>query len=78
MIEQRLREYNQVHPHSALGYRPPAPEAILTKITTKRVVSLLEAGHRARANHFRMKLVKRILEWERGIDYKKPEVTNDN
>ena len=23
------REYNQVRPHSALGYRPPAPEAIL-------------------------------------------------
>jgi putative transposase len=23
------REYNQVRPHSALGYRPPAPEAVL-------------------------------------------------
>ena len=30
LIEQRRREYNQVRPHSALGYRPPAPEAILT------------------------------------------------
>jgi len=23
------REYNQVRPHSSLGYRPPAPEAII-------------------------------------------------
>jgi len=27
LIEQWRREYNQVRPHSALGYRPPAPEA---------------------------------------------------
>jgi len=32
LIEQWRREYNQVRPHSALGYRPPAPEVIL--ITT--------------------------------------------
>jgi hypothetical protein len=24
-------EYNQLKPHSALGYRPPAPEVILTQ-----------------------------------------------
>jgi transposase InsO family protein len=30
LIEQWRREYNQLRPHSALGYRPPAPEAILT------------------------------------------------
>lgn len=29
LIERWRREYNQVRPHSALGYRPPAPEAIL-------------------------------------------------
>jgi len=29
LIEQWRREYNQVRPHSALRYRPPAPEAIL-------------------------------------------------
>ena len=28
LIEQWRREYNTVRPHSALGYRPPAPEAI--------------------------------------------------
>ena len=34
LIEQWRREYNQVRPHSSLGYRPPAPEAILSAITT--------------------------------------------
>ena len=34
LIEQWRREYNQVRPHSALGYQPPAPEAILTAVTT--------------------------------------------
>ena len=28
LIERYRREYNTVRPHSALGYRPPAPEAI--------------------------------------------------
>jgi len=27
LIEQWRREYNRVHPHSSLGYQPPAPEA---------------------------------------------------
>jgi putative transposase len=34
LIEQWRREYNQVRPHSALGYRPPAPEAILSVVMT--------------------------------------------
>ncbi len=34
LIEQWRREYNQVRPHSALGYQPPAPNAILTAATT--------------------------------------------
>ena len=34
LIEQWRRNYNQVRPHSALGYQPPAPEAILTAVTT--------------------------------------------
>ncbi len=29
LIEGWRKEYNQVRPHSALGYRPPAPEAIV-------------------------------------------------
>jgi len=34
LIEQWRREYNQVRPHSALGYRPPAPKAILSTVVT--------------------------------------------
>jgi len=30
LIERWRRHYNTVRPHSSLGYRPPAPEAILT------------------------------------------------
>ncbi len=30
LIEGWRREYNKVRPHSSLGYRPPAPEAILS------------------------------------------------
>jgi transposase InsO family protein len=29
LVERWRREYNRVRPHSSLGYRPPAPEAIL-------------------------------------------------
>jgi len=28
LTEQWRREYNTIRPHSSLGYRPPAPEAI--------------------------------------------------
>jgi transposase InsO family protein len=34
LIEQWRKEYNQVRPHSALNYRPPAPEAIMSVILT--------------------------------------------
>jgi len=30
LIEQWRREYNTIRPHSALDYRPPAPEAVLS------------------------------------------------
>ena len=33
LIGEWKREYNQIRPHSALGYRPPAPETILTTVT---------------------------------------------
>ena len=29
LIERWRRHYNQVQPPSSLGYRPPAPEAVL-------------------------------------------------
>ena len=28
LVDRWRREYNQVRPHSALGYRPPAPETL--------------------------------------------------
>jgi putative transposase len=34
LIEQWRREYNQVRPHSARNYRPPAPETILSVVVT--------------------------------------------
>ena len=34
LIERWRREYNQVRPHSSLGYRSPAPEAIMSKTLT--------------------------------------------
>ena len=34
LIEQWRREYNKVRPHSAKNYRPPAPEAVLSLVTT--------------------------------------------
>ena len=29
LIERWRRQYNTVRPHSALGYRPPTPEAVM-------------------------------------------------
>ena len=34
LIEQWRREYNQFRPHSAKGYRPPAPEARMALVLT--------------------------------------------
>jgi hypothetical protein len=36
----------QVRPHSALNYRPPAPEAIVALTVTRRLVQFRGAGHR--------------------------------
>jgi putative transposase len=33
LTEEWRREYNQFRPHSALGYRPPSPEAVLLDAT---------------------------------------------
>ena len=37
LVERWRQEYNRIRPHSALGYRPPAPEAVLPR----RIQSLL-------------------------------------
>ncbi len=40
LIERWRREYNQIRPHSSLGYRPPAPEAIAAAPPHRGVSSL--------------------------------------
>ena len=35
LIEQWRRHYNEVRPHSSLGYKPPAPQAIVSVNKTK-------------------------------------------
>ncbi len=32
LIEAWRQHYNTIRPHSALGYRPPAPEAVLHQL----------------------------------------------
>jgi len=34
LVEEWRKEYNQVRPHSALDYRPPAPKAIIALTLT--------------------------------------------
>jgi len=48
LIEQWRQEYNQVRPHSSLGYRPPAPEAIMPITLTYEVESFMGAGQSIR------------------------------
>ena len=40
MIEDWRKHYNQVRPHSALGYRPPAPPAKITRLSDDRYATL--------------------------------------
>ena len=40
LTEQWRHDYNHVRPHSALGYRPPAPVAILTTSSTLEATSV--------------------------------------
>ena len=44
LTEQWRHEYNHQRPHSALGYRPPAPEAILTSSAPSAISSLMISG----------------------------------
>lgn len=41
LIEKWRKEYNQIRPHSSLGYKPPAPEAIQTPFLANSLMDLL-------------------------------------
>jgi putative transposase len=43
LIERWRRHYNTIRPHSALGYRPPAPEAVLPRPAGPAYASLRHA-----------------------------------
>ena len=38
IIEQWRWHYNRIRPHSALGYRPPAPETTVVRLTTVKTI----------------------------------------
>jgi transposase InsO family protein len=39
LVEKWRREYNTIRPHSSLGYRPPAPEAVMPRLEMARKAS---------------------------------------
>ena len=48
LIERWRQEYNTIRPHSALGYRPPAPEALwlpLTSASLQSATALVQDGN---------------------------------
>ncbi|HEX3035887.1 MAG TPA: IS3 family transposase, partial [Thermodesulfobacteriota bacterium] len=45
LIEQWRRHYNEVRPHSSLGYRPPAPQAIVSAKRDKADESIFHSTH---------------------------------
>jgi putative transposase len=40
LVEQWRREYNQIRPHSALSYKPPAPEAWFSTPSAAELMTL--------------------------------------
>jgi hypothetical protein len=44
LVERWRWHYNRIRPHSALGYRPPAPEALLLKPLPDECAAALPAA----------------------------------
>ena len=44
LVERWRRHYNTIRPHSALGYRPPAPEAILPRYQARESTAAYAMG----------------------------------
>ena len=40
LTEQHRQTYNRIRPHSSLGYRPPAPQAVLSPEPVTALVGL--------------------------------------
>jgi len=45
LIEQWRRQYNEVRPHSSLGYRPPAPQATVSVIENEVHANAFHTTH---------------------------------
>jgi len=45
LIEQWRIHYNEVRPHSSLGYRPPAPKAVVSDNKTKEYYQTIISTH---------------------------------
>jgi transposase InsO family protein len=45
LIEQWRRHYNEIRPHSSLGYKPPAPQAIVSVNKTKEFEDRFPSTH---------------------------------
>ena len=55
LIERWRRHYNEVQPHSAIGYRPPAPQAILpSRADPLFAIDGLQADRRSSNARFRL------------------------
>ncbi len=46
LVARWRRHYNQVRPHSSLGYQPPAPEAVLPRQQSPASVPMYAVGPR--------------------------------
>ena len=51
LIERWRHYYNHVRPHSALGYRPPAPQTILPRASMPSIVESVTMYELARILH---------------------------
>ena len=40
LTEQYRKTYNHIRPHSSLGYRPPAPQTVMTAEPVRELVGL--------------------------------------
>ena len=49
LVERWRQAYNRIRPHSALGYRPPAPEAVAPR-GAQLTLFLVQPGGRSKAH----------------------------